>query len=103
MSRRTIIIILIIIGTGGLVFLVPPNPYTDPVAKPVRKLIKSLGSQVSNDLDIPMPAEETKVYKWQDKKGDWHFSNTEPPSNVDSESKIYKSDENVVPAIKTEK
>lgn len=101
MSRRTIIIAIIVLA--GLVFLVPSNPYTDPVTKPVVKMIKGLGSYFNDDLKIKLPAEETKVYKWQDEKGDWHFSNTEPPKNVDSESKIYKSDDNVVPATKTDK
>jgi len=101
MSGRTIIIIIIVLA--GLVFLVPSNPYTDTITKPFVKVIKGFSTYFNDDLKIKLPAEETKVYKWQDEKGDWHFSNTAPPKNVESKSKVYNSDENVVPAPKTEK
>ncbi|WP_455198698.1 DUF4124 domain-containing protein [Kaarinaea lacus] len=96
MTPRNILIAIVVII--GLAFLLPSNSYTDPVTKPVIKVIKKISSYFGSELDIPMPVEETRVYKWQDENGEWHFSNTPPPKNVDSESKIYKSDDNVVPA-----
>lgn len=100
MSFRKIIIAIIVII--GLAFLVPSNPYTDPITKPIIKAVKKMTSSVSDEIDIPMPVEETKVYKWQDETGEWHFSNTPPPKDVKSQSKIYRSDDNVVPAPKVE-
>jgi hypothetical protein len=100
MTRRTIIIVIIVIL--GLVFLIPPNPYTDPITRPVIKVIRKVVSYFNEDLDIPVPVSETKVYKWQDESGEWHFSNTPPPKGVDSRSKTYKSDENVLPAPKAD-
>lgn len=101
MSLRTIIIAIIVVI--GLAFLLPSNPYTDPVTKPIIKTVKKISSSFSDELEIPMPVEETKVYKWQDENGEWQFSNTPPPKDVKAQSKTYKSDENVVPAPKLEK
>ena len=100
MKLRIIIIAVILIL--GLIFLVPSNPYTNPVTKPIVKAIKKVSSYFNEDLDIPAPVEETKVYKWQDETGEWHFSNSPPPKDVHSQSKIYKSDENIVPAPKVD-
>lgn len=100
MSLRTLTIAIIVIIS--LAFLLPSNPYTDPFTKPIIKTVKKISTSFSDELDIPMPVEETKVYKWQDESGEWHFSNTPPPKDVESQSKVYKSDENVVPAPKLE-
>lgn len=100
MSLRTILIIVVVIF--GLAFLLPSNPYTDVLTRPVLKTVKKVGSFFDEELDVSIPAKETKVYKWQDEEGNWHFSNTEPPKNVGSESKVYKDDVNVVPAPKTD-
>lgn len=98
MSPRNILIAIIVII--GLTFLLPSNPYTDPITRPVAMVVKKISSYFGNDLNIPVPVEETRVYKWQDETGEWHFSNTPPPKDVDSQSKVYKSDDNVVPAPK---
>lgn len=41
----------------------------------------------------------TTVYKWQDKNGDWQFSNTKPANVADAEIKQFRSDENILPSV----
>ncbi len=41
--------------------------------------------------------EITRVYKWQDKKGNWHVSDAPPPEDTPFEVRDYRSDENVLP------
>ena len=97
--RTTFIVIIMIIG---LVFFLPSNPYTDIITKPIVKIVKKASSYFSDELNIPMPEKETKVYKWQDQNGEWHFSNTPPPEGIVSQSKTYKNDDNIVPAPKAD-
>lgn len=100
MFKRILIIIVVLIGVA---FLIPSNPYTDKFTAPTIKSVKKVYSYFDDKIDIPidLPAETTTVHKWQDKDGNWHFSNTEPPKGVDSKSKIYKDDDiNVMPADK---
>jgi hypothetical protein len=104
MFKRLLIIIVVLIG---IAFLIPFNPYTDFFTAPTKKGIKKTYSYFDDKVDLPdvdFPAETTTVHKWQDKDGNWHFSNTEPPKGVESKSKTYKDDVNIVPAtkIKTE-
>ncbi len=42
----------------------------------------------------------TTVYRWQDKAGEWQFSNTKPEHIPDAEIQLFRSDANVVPALK---
>jgi len=105
MSLRTIIVILILII--GAAFLIPSNPYTDVITKPIIHGLGKVSSYLNNKKDLPVklptPVEQSKVYKWQDKEGKWHFTNTKPPEDVATQSEIYRSDTNVIPAIKPEK
>ena len=101
MFKRLLIIIVVLIG---IAFLIPSNPYTDKFTAPTIKSVKKVYAYFDDKVDLPdvvLPAETTTVHKWQDKDGNWHFSNTEPPKDVNSESKIYKDDVNVTPAFKT--
>ncbi|MCK4586280.1 MAG: DUF4124 domain-containing protein [Gammaproteobacteria bacterium] len=104
MFKRLLIIIAVLIG---IAFIIPSNPYTDKIVGPTKKSVKKTFNYLDDKVDLPdidLPAETTTVHKWQDKDGNWHFTNTEPPKGADSKSKIYKDDVNVMPApeIKTE-
>jgi hypothetical protein len=104
MFKRILIIIVVLIG---IAFLIPSNLYTDKFTAPTKKSIKKTFSYFDDKVglpDIDLPTETTTVHKWQDKDGVWHFSNTEPPKGIESKSKTYKDDVNIVPAtkIKTE-
>ena len=97
-------IFIFIVVLIGIAFLIPSNPYTDRFTAPTIKSVKKVYSYFDDKVDLPdikLPAESTTVHKWQDKDGNWHFSNTEPPKEVGSESKIYKDDVNIMPATKT--
>ena len=103
MSKRIVIIAIFIML--GLVFIVPSNPYSDKITIPVIKGIKKVYSYFDDKVGLPkvdMPPEKTTVKKWQDKDGNWHFSNTETPAGIKSETLIYTDDVNVMPATKTE-
>lgn len=89
-----------IIVLVGAAYLAPSNRYTDKITNPLIKGLNQIHSFFSDKEKFPEITEETKVYKWQDKDGNWQFSNTEPPKDIDSTVKVYKSDENVVPATK---
>ena len=94
--------LVIIVVLIGIAFLIPSNPYTDKFTAPTKKGIKKVYSYFDDKIDLPieLPAETTTVHKWQDKDGNWHFSNTAPPKGVDSKTKVYKDDANVMPATK---
>lgn len=101
MLKRILIIIAVLVV---IAFLIPSNPYTDKFTAPTKKGVKKTFSLIDEKVDLPdavLPGETTTVHKWQDKDGNWHFSNTEPPKGVDSKSKTYKDDVNVMPATKT--
>ena len=111
MSLRTIVVILILII--GAAFLAPSNPYTDAITKPIIHGLGKVSSYLNNKKTLPTlveksrveknKVEQSKVYKWQDKEGKWHFTNTKPPKDVAAQSEIYRSDTNVIPAIKPKK
>lgn len=105
MSVRKIIVLIILLT--GILFLIPYNPYTDIITRPVIRGLAQVSSYLNDEnklpVKVPVPVEKSKVYKWQDKEGKWHFSNTEPPKDVDAQAEIYSSDTNVMPAIKQKK
>ena len=49
------------------------------------------------DADLITTPEVTRVYKWQDKEGNWHVSDQPPPEGTSFETRDYRSDENVLP------
>ena len=98
MFKRLLIIIAVLIG---IAFVIPSNPYTDKIVGPTKKSIKKTFSYFEKKVDIPivdLPADTTTVHSWKDKDGNVQFSNTAPPKGVDSKSKTYKDDFNVMPA-----
>jgi len=102
MSKRVLIITIFILL--GAAFFVPPNPYTDKITLPAIKGFKKVYSYFDDKIDLPeidMPPEKTTVKKWQDKEGNWHFSNAETPAGTKSETIIYTDDVNVMPATKS--
>lgn len=101
MAIRVLIIIAIVLV--GAAFVVPSNPYTDKITTPAIKGIKKVYSYFDDKVGLPdvdLPVETTTVHKWQDKDGNWHFSNTEAPKGVTSETKTYTDDTNVMPTPK---
>ncbi len=49
------------------------------------------------DADLVRAPETTRVYKWQDKQGNWHISNTPPSEQAAVEVQDYRSDQNIMP------
>jgi hypothetical protein len=41
----------------------------------------------------------TKVYKWQDKNGKWHISNTPPAEGIPYTEQEYLHNTNVIPSV----
>lgn len=105
MSVRKIIILIIVLT--GTLFLLPSNPYTDIITKPIIRGLANASSYLNDKnklpVKVPVPVEKSKVYKWQDKHGNWHFSNTKPPKDVAVKTEVYRSDTNIVPALEPKK
>lgn len=55
------------------------------------------------DTPLGPPPTVTKLYKWQDAKGQWQVSDKPPPGDIDYEIMQFRNDTNVVPALKEEK
>lgn len=53
--------------------------------------------QLLREANLVTTPEVTRVYKWQDDKGNWHVSDTPPPEGTAVEIRDYRSDENVLP------
>ncbi len=49
------------------------------------------------DAELVRAPEVTRVYKWQDNKGNWHIANTPPSGGVAFEVEDYRSDQNILP------
>lgn len=88
-----LLIIFIILAIAGAVFY-GLNPSDDNSASPLLRglgKVKSLTQQATSEAPV-----ETVVYKWQDKNGEWHFSNHPPPEGTVGSITTYRSDINVV-------
>ena len=57
--------------------------------------------QITPDLTVPASDSTTTVYKWRDKEGVWHYSNTEPPQHSNAETLHLETNVNVLPASET--
>lgn len=79
MKKLALLLMLAVIGLAALAFLKP-----------------ELVQQLRNTLD---PKSSTLVYKWQDKEGNWHVTNTRPQAGIPYEEQEYLHSENVLPAV----
>jgi hypothetical protein len=102
MIRFLIIILIVLVGAAALTSL---NPSAEDTTNPILKGLANVRSwfTCSPAPKLPLPEVEkdenaTKVYKWQDESGEWHFSNQPPPSGVASSVETYRSDVNITQA-----
>lgn len=64
----------------------------------IKDAVSKLGEKIQSGVpDVP---ESTKVYKWYDKQGKLHVSNTPPADITNVQVQEYKSDTNVIPSGK---
>lgn len=92
-----LLIIFIIVAVAGAVFY-SVNRSEGGAAPLFRGLaeVRSLTKQAE-----PEPSTKTTVYKWQDKHGEWHFSNQAPPEGAAAKVITYRSDINIISAPKS--
>lgn len=100
MIRILIIALIVLVGAAVLTQL---NPGAEKSANPIIKGLAVVQSWFKGASAPKLPGigrdkNETAVYKWQDKKGEWHFSNQPPPAGVASSVKTYRSDVNITQA-----
>lgn len=93
-----LLIIFIIAAVAGAIFYSAnrSDDDTSPLLRGLAK-VRSLTKEAA-----PKPPAETTVYKWQDKNGEWHFSNQPPPEGNAADVTVYRSDINVIPPPKTD-
>lgn len=92
MFLRLLIILIIAAIAGAVFFSISSDDVNSPLVRGLAK-IQTLKKEAG-----PEPATETAVYKWQDKNGEWHFSNQPPPEGAAASVSIYRSDVNIVSA-----
>lgn len=105
MIRLMIIILIVLVGAAALTTL---NPAADKSLNPIMKGLASVRawfsestSAVESTVKDPLTAVDknaTKVYKWQDTFGEWHFSNQPPPPGIKGSVETYRSDVNITRA-----
>ncbi len=79
MKNFAVVVLAIVVGLALFVYLKPGAIDT------VRQL-----SGTANKT--------TTVYKWQDKHGAWHVTNSPPPAGTPFQKQEYLSDTNILPA-----
>ena len=84
MKKFVLVLLVVAVGLGGLAFVNPAF---------MRWIRHTTGT-------APV---STKVYKWQDKDGNWHITSERPPAGVKYQEQEYLHDTNVLPAPKTDK
>jgi hypothetical protein len=90
------LLIIFLIAAIAAAVLYSLNPFGDKLSLS----LPELPDTPSLDTDDEK-ARVTKVYKWQDKDGEWHFSNHPPAEGVARKVIIYRSDTNVIQSPKT--
>ena len=101
--RLLVVILILLVGAAALTQL---NPSADKTASPLMKGLENVRSwfdttpnKITKAVSEKSGAgHETKVYKWKDKQGEWHFSNHPPAKDVASSIKIYRNDVNITQA-----
>jgi len=105
MIRLLIIVLIVLVGAAALTTL---NPAADKSLNPIMKGLASVrawfsesATTVESTVKDPLTSMDknaTKVYKWQDAAGEWHFSNQPPPAGIKGSVETYRSDVNVTQA-----
>jgi len=96
-----IIILILLVGAAALTQLNPSADKTTPSLMKGLENVRSWFDEAPGKITGTVTGEsETKVYKWKDKAGEWHFSNHPPPEGVASSVKVYRSDVNITQAPK---
>lgn len=94
------LLIILIIAAVAAAVLYGLNPYGGETSLKMPKLgipeIPGLAKEEAEEKK----AGTTTVYKWQDKNGEWHFSNQPPAEGVASKVITYRSDTNVIQSTK---
>ncbi|MBL1275472.1 MAG: DUF4124 domain-containing protein [Ectothiorhodospiraceae bacterium] len=101
--RIMIIIVILLVVAAALSGLNPgvgqgTEQSTNPIMTGLNK-VRAWFKDAPEPLQLLKPDKyETKVYKWQDKSGEWHFSNNPPPAGINSSVETYRSDVNITQA-----
>jgi hypothetical protein len=96
MSFR-LLVILLIVAVGAVVL----SQVNTRDAQSNNSLVKGLNviqSFFRDKLGMSSSPTVTKVYKWRDEQGEWHFSSEPPSEDTATHITVYRSDTNVTPA-----
>ncbi len=58
--------------------------------------LRSLSTELAAPLSKSSP-KSTQLYRWQNARGEWQFTDFPPPKGTPYEMREYRSDENVLP------
>lgn len=89
-----IVIIVLLAAAAAYVYLHPEDVRNMLQGTPMEPLVR--GTPLA-------PPEETTLYKWRDANGQWQVSDKPPAGGIKYETLHYRSDVNVMPALKEEK
>ncbi|MDT8384755.1 MAG: DUF4124 domain-containing protein [Gammaproteobacteria bacterium] len=108
MIRLMIIVLIVLVGAAALTTL---NPAAEQSLNPIIKGLANVRSWFSGTSSVlegiatdPLASGDntdkntTRVYKWQDAAGEWHFSNQPPPTGIKGSVETYRSDVNITQA-----
>lgn len=108
MIRLMIIVLIVLVGAAALTTL---NPAAEQSLNPILKGLANVRSWFSETSSVlegaasdPLASGDytdqnaTRVYKWQDAAGEWHFSNQPPPTGIKGSVETYRSDVNITQA-----
>ena len=82
-----------------LVLLTMPGPDGKPVISPAELSPEKWLRQASMDWLPSLPASDVTFYRWQDKKGHWHFSGQKPADTALFETVTVSGDSAKLPAL----
>ena len=94
-SAKLIIGVLIIACIAPLFIKGPDGKPIMTIDDWIPEVPESAEKLAGNIADEVVPTEPTRVYKWQDEDGQWHFSNT-PPNALASEEMELDGDINIM-------
>lgn len=107
--RALIIITILVVGMAAMSHLNPSasktlNPLLNGLAN-IRALFSQSPQSIPGAVDETETAENMEdqsrtVYKWRDKEGNWQFSNQAPTEDIATSVTVYRSDANVIQAVK---
>ena len=89
-----VVIVILLAAIAGYVYLYPGDVRTILQGTPVEPLVR--GTPLA-------PPQETTLYQWRDASGQWQVSDKPPVGEIQYQTLHYRSDVNVMPALKEEK